>query len=190
VQIPLTVSDTSEGSVTPSLLTVTPVNWNVAQTLTVSGVDDQGDDNDVRWTIVLGALTSLDSDYNGRDPADVFVTTLDNDTAAILSVTSSTANGSYKAGDNVTISVNFSEAVKVSGIPTILLETGVPDDNATYLSGSGTDNLTFTYTVPLLATSSDLDYVNNASLSGVISSMADIRTTLRQPLKNSLPHLN
>ena len=181
VQIPLTVSDTSEGSVTPTLLTFTPVNWNVAQTLTVSGVDDQVDDNDVRWTIVLGALTSLDSDYNGRDPADVFVTTLDNDTAAILSVTSSTANGSYKAGDNVTISVNFSEAVKVSGIPTILLETGVPDDNATYLSGSGTDNLTFTYTVPLLATSSDLDYVNNASLSGVISSMADIRTTLTLP---------
>ena len=181
VQIPLTVSDTSEGSVTPTLLTFTPVNWNVAQTLTVSGVDDQVDDNDVRWTIVLGSLTSLDSDYNGRDPADVFVTTLDNDTAAILSVTSSTANGSYKAGDNVTISVNFSEAVKVSGIPTILLETGVPDDNATYLSGSGTDNFTFTYTVQPLATSSDLDYVNNASLSGVISSMADIRTTLTLP---------
>ena len=44
------------------------------------------------------------------------------------------------------------------------LETGTTDRNAVYLSGSGTDTLTFRYTVQSGDTSADLDYADPASL--------------------------
>jgi hypothetical protein len=37
VTIALTSSDTTEGTVSPASLTFTPGNWNVAQTVTVTG---------------------------------------------------------------------------------------------------------------------------------------------------------
>ena len=40
VTIALSSSDTTEGTVGPASLTFTTANWNVAQTVTVTGVDD------------------------------------------------------------------------------------------------------------------------------------------------------
>ena len=126
VQIPLTVSDTSEGSVTPTPLTFTPVNWFTTQTVTVSGRDDFVDDDNVTWTVQLGNLTSLDMDYNDLNPADIYVTTTDNDTAGItVSVPDNTSSESGQSAsltvrldsqptDNVTIpviSTNTSEGI-------------------------------------------------------------------------------
>ena len=85
VQIPLTVSDTSEGSVSPTPLTFTPVNWTTTQTVTVTGKDDFVDDDNVTWTVRLGSIVSLDTDYNGMNPTAVSVTTADNDTADLES---------------------------------------------------------------------------------------------------------
>ena len=59
-------------------------------------------------------------------------------------VTSSTANGSYKAGATVSIQVGFDENVTVTGTPQLALSSG---GTADYASGSGTSTLTFTYTV-------------------------------------------
>ena len=42
----------------------------------------------------------------------------------VSSVTSSTANGSYKVGDAISIQVTFSESVTVTGTPQLTLETG------------------------------------------------------------------
>ena len=55
VTIGLSSSDTTEGTVAPASLTFTAANWNVAQTVTVTGVDDALDDGDVAYTIVTGA---------------------------------------------------------------------------------------------------------------------------------------
>ncbi len=85
-----------------------------------------------------------------------------------MSVTSSTANGSYNAGDVITIQVQFTEAVTVNtagGSPVLTLETGTTDRNATYLSGSGSNTLTFSYTVQSGDTSADLDAIGTAALS-------------------------
>ena len=45
--IALSSSDTTEGTVGPASLTFTTANWNVAQTVTVTGVDDAVVDGDV-----------------------------------------------------------------------------------------------------------------------------------------------
>ena len=58
-------------------------NWNTAQTVTVTGVDDQIVDGNVAYTIVTAAATSSDTNYNGLNAADVAVTNTDNDTAGI-----------------------------------------------------------------------------------------------------------
>ena len=102
------------------------------------------------------------------------------------SVTASTANGSYKAGDTVAVQVVFSEVVTVSGTPQITLETGSTDRTVNYSSGSGSTTLVFTYTVQAGDTSSDLDYVATTSLalnSGTIRDAAlnDATLTLATP---------
>jgi len=80
-------------------------------------------------------------------------------------VTSSTADASYKTAQTISIQVGFSEAVTVTGTPTLLLATGSTNQSATYTSGSGTATLTFTYTVVSGDTAADLDYVATSSLS-------------------------
>ncbi len=82
----------------------------------------------------------------------------------VTGVTSSTANGSYKVGDQVSIQVGFSEAVTVSGTPQLVLETGTTDRTLDYVSGSGGTALTFTYTVQTGDTSADLDYLSTSAL--------------------------
>ncbi|MBN8524507.1 MAG: hypothetical protein J0M02_04115 [Planctomycetes bacterium] len=88
------------------------------------------------------------------------------DTAAptVLGVTSALADGSYAAGQVVPIAVSFSEAVTVSGTPTLTLETGASDAVVSYSSGSGSSTLTFTYTVAAGQNSSDLDYTATSAL--------------------------
>ncbi|MEY3636670.1 MAG: hypothetical protein RL147_1099, partial [Actinomycetota bacterium] len=105
-------------------------------------------------------------------------------TPGVTSINSSTANGSYKAGSTISIQVNFSAAVTVTGTPQLTLETGAVDRVLNYASGSGTTALTFNYTVQAGDTSADLDYVNTSSLSlngGTIRNSAAVNTTLTLP---------
>lgn len=79
VTIPISSSDTTEGTVSPTSLVFTSTNWNAAQTVTVTGVDDLIDDGDVAYTVLLGAAVSTDSSYSGLDPADVGLINVDDD---------------------------------------------------------------------------------------------------------------
>ncbi len=92
----------------------------------------------------------------------------------VLSVTSSTLNGSYGAvGLVIPIQVTFSENVNVTGVPTLELETGTTDRLATYFSGTGTTTLTFNYTISIATnpdTSADLDYTTAATLAQPVGS--------------------
>ncbi|MAI72857.1 MAG: hypothetical protein CMM01_18390, partial [Rhodopirellula sp.] len=76
-------SDTSEGTVDVSQLTFTSVNWNEAQTVTVTGVDDSVVDGSVDYSVVLGVAVTSDSNYSGLDPADVSLSNADDDIATL-----------------------------------------------------------------------------------------------------------
>ncbi len=82
----------------------------------------------------------------------------------VAPVTSAAANGSYGVGSVITLTVAFNETVIVTGTPTLLLETGAIDRNATYSGGSGTSTLSFQYTVQAGDTSADLDQVSASAL--------------------------
>ncbi len=82
----------------------------------------------------------------------------------VTSVSSTAANGSYKIDDVIPITITFSQSVTVTSTPQITLETGGTDAVVDYASGSGSNTLTFNYTVASGHVSSDLDYVGTGSL--------------------------
>ena len=102
----------------------------------------------------------------------------------ITNVTSTTNDGTYKSGDVIAITVTFSEVVNVvttNGTPTLTLETGDSDASVNYASGSGSNTLTFNYTIADGQNSSDLDYASTSALalnSGTIKDVAGNGATL------------
>lgn len=79
VTIPIESSNSLEGTVSTASVTFTPGNWDVPQTVTVTGVDDASDDGNVNYTVLVGAASSADLDYQGINPRDVTVSSVDND---------------------------------------------------------------------------------------------------------------
>ena len=69
---------------------------------------------------------------------------IDTTAPAVTSVVASPGTGTQLPGDSVTITVKMSEAVTVGGVPTLSLNDG---GSAKYIGGSGTNTLTFKYTV-------------------------------------------
>ncbi|WP_321468191.1 Ig-like domain-containing protein [Halarcobacter sp.] len=83
---------------------------------------------------------------------------------SITNVTSTAANGSYKVGDTIAVTIIFNESVTVTGTPQLKLETGTTDRTINYTSGNGTNTLTFNYTVQNGDTTNELDYTSTSSL--------------------------
>ena len=83
VVIPLSVNDATEASIDKTSLTFTPANWNTPQIVTVKGVNDDLDDGNQVFTVLVQAATSADPVYNGRDASDVSGTNNDNDTTGV-----------------------------------------------------------------------------------------------------------
>ena len=79
VTIGLSSSDVTEGTVSPLSVTFTPANWSAAQTVTVTGSDDQLDDGDQAFMVITGNASSVDISYSGMTVLDVSVINLNND---------------------------------------------------------------------------------------------------------------
>ncbi len=94
-----------------------------------------------------------------------FTTGTDTTAPLVTQVSASNLNGTWVAGDTIYVRVKFSEVVTVAGgTPTLQLETGATDRNATYVSGSGSDTLIFAYTVQAQDSSADLNYLSTGAL--------------------------
>ena len=112
---------------------------------------------------------------------------IDSATPTISAVTSTTADGSYNAGDIIMITINFSEPVYVSGTPQLTLETvDTSAAVAEYSGGSGDTTLTFSYTIASGDNSNDLGYASTSALalnSGTILDGAEnpANLTLAEP---------
>ena len=117
VTIPLSV-DTTEGSLSASSVVFTSGNWNVTQTITVTGVDDSIQDGNMQYQVTTGSITSTDSDYNGIDPDDVTLTNSDDDTDSItVSPTTGTtteAQGGTGSTQLIAVQLNTQPAADVS----------------------------------------------------------------------------
>src|SRR5262249_45454959 len=81
--------------------------------------------------------------------------------AAVTNVASPTADGTYGLGAPIDITVQFTKSVDVTGTPQLTLNSG---GTAQYLSGSGTNTLTFHYVVGSGENSLDLGYTSTSAL--------------------------
>lgn len=87
VIIPISVVDTTEGSVSITEVVIANADWNVWQQVTVTGVDDDLDDGDQNYFIALGDPTSTDPIYDALDDSDtpdVGFINMDDDSSDII----------------------------------------------------------------------------------------------------------
>src|SRR5207237_1139724 len=136
VTIPISSSNTAEGTVSVASLTFTSANWNVAQTVTVTGVNDFIDDGDIAYTAVTAAATSTDGNYSGMNAADVSVTNADDADITYTAVTAAATstdplyNTRNAADVSVTNTDNDTAGITVS--PTSGLTTTEAGGTATF----------------------------------------------------------
>ncbi|MEG4494677.1 DUF4347 domain-containing protein, partial [Microcoleus sp. D3_18_C4] len=116
-----------------------------------------------------GTTANYTTDRTNNTTSSVFSSAIEtanitiNPVPTITSVTSTTANGSYGIGTNIDITVQFSQIVNVTGTPQLSLAGATPV--ASYLSGTGSNTLTFRYVVAAGDSSADLDYLSTTALS-------------------------
>ena len=110
-------SDTTEGTVTPASLTFTPADWNSAQQVTVTGVNDDVIDGPVGILIVTAPAVSSDTTYSGKNADDVSVTNTDND-ATTVSIAATDPSGSEPGTDDglFTVSLDGGKLAPPGGI--------------------------------------------------------------------------
>ena len=72
VELVLTSSDLTEGSV-QATVTFSPLNWNIPQIITVTGLPDPVpiQDGAINYQIITGAVSSTDANYNSIDPTTI-----------------------------------------------------------------------------------------------------------------------
>lgn len=135
VSIALSSSNPAEGTVSPSQVTFTTLNWNAPQTVTVTGQDDAAPDGNVAYTIITDPATSADATYDGVDPPDVSVTNVDDETAGIT--VSPISRATTEAGGQATFTVTLNAA------PTADVTIGLSSSDPTEGTSSAS-SLTFT----------------------------------------------
>ncbi len=112
VVIPVSISDTSEGSIVVTDITITPDNWNnaLANELTIGGVDDHLIDGDISYTLVTGDPVSTDPAYDALSASDVSnpsLTNEDDDEATIAIMETGGSTAVEEGGDTDTVTVQI-----------------------------------------------------------------------------------
>ncbi|MDT9547768.1 MAG: Ig-like domain-containing protein, partial [Chlorobium phaeovibrioides] len=145
------------------------IAYLVKNTLDVSGVASITGVEDSQWNSVSITTTDTDTTLSASGLADgtyVVYTTdaagnlssvttnsvlIDSTAPSVSSVAISGATGkennTLNAGDVVSVTVTMSESVTVTGTPQLTIEVGSASRTASYVSGSGSSALVFTYSV-------------------------------------------
>jgi hypothetical protein len=154
VTIDLTVGSPTNGSLSQSSLTFDASDWNVPQTVTVTGLDSFMTSPSVTYQIT-GTATSSDANYNGMAMAPVVVTNTEASSVSSTSVVSSanpdvygqavtltaTVSGGPLAG-TLTGTVTFYDGA--TALATVALSGGSAAFTASGLS-AGNHNITVSY---------------------------------------------
>ncbi|MEC8255758.1 MAG: hypothetical protein VX004_09835, partial [SAR324 cluster bacterium] len=137
VTVAINKSNNAEISASPATVTFTPSNWNVAQTVTISAVEDTSVDGDKDTTFTVGVSASGDSNYSAVADASVPVRVIDSATGPI-------SNLSATAG----LQLNTLTWSKPSGTTSYTLywstSSPVTTGSGNYTISSG-DTLTYTH---------------------------------------------
>ncbi|MBT4121304.1 MAG: hypothetical protein HOA57_03575 [Candidatus Magasanikbacteria bacterium] len=179
-------TSTADISLSTTTLTFTTANWDTAQTVTVTAVDDSLDEDSESVTISHIA-SGGDGNYDGISISDVTVTVTDDDTAGVtisditMSVTEGGSTDNYTAvlasepTDNVTIALLASGAdasISTSSIIFTSANWNTPVTVTVTATDDSTVELSETVTITHTATSDDTNY-DAISISDVVATVTD-----------------
>ena len=175
VTVSITGLDATENSLSSDTLTFTTANWNTAQTVTITGVDDTLLDGDI--TTTLTATANNAGGYAGTETSTVTVKNTDDDTNGISITQTGTTDGSgnlltTEAGSTSTFTVALNTQ------PTDTVTVSITGLDATENSLSS-DTLTFTTANWNTAQTVTITGVDDTLLDG------DITTTLTATANNA-----
>ncbi len=77
VLVPVKIDDATEATVDVTSLTYNALNWNIAQRVVVTGIDDNTKDGDQTFNLVLGPTNSTEALFNGLPPQNIQLTNVD-----------------------------------------------------------------------------------------------------------------
>jgi hypothetical protein len=128
-------SDTGEVTTGSSTVTFTTNNWNTAQTVTLTGVNDDVDDGNVNSTITVAVVDgSSSNEFDNVADQSFTVANTDNDDAAFTVATSAT---NVNEGATVTLTV----VLKTAPTTNVMIDISTSDDTELTV---GSVTLTFT----------------------------------------------
>ena len=131
VTVTIASQDTTEGTVAPTRPIFTSTNWNMAQTVSVTGVEDNINDGPVTWTIWLNP-SSTDTNYFSQETGMGGMTMSPRLRKEVLVITTDS--------DLPTVTLAVS--------PTSITENGGEATVTAELSGQSTEAVTLTVTTP------------------------------------------
>ena len=151
VSIDIGAPDASEGSVDTATVVFNAANYNIAQTVTVTGLDDALADGDVMYTLSNGPAVSGDGAYSGLAVDDVDVTNQDDESVGFtVSPTEVTVSEDGTVTATVDINLNVplgvGESVDLPISSSNVLVATVDTANLTFTDADGTSPQTITVT--------------------------------------------
>ena len=200
VTIPLRSSAPSEGTAAPGILTFTAANWDVPQTVTVTGADDAIQDGTTSYTIVTDVASSADPKYGGMNAADVSVTNADDGDRAGIAISPTSGLTTTEAGGRATFTVVLQSEPTASVTITLSSTSGTEGavrpslvfkpanwDRPQTVTVTGIDDSVddgdVAYTIVTAASSTDPDYdgrdVSDISLINIDDDTAGVTITPR-----------
>ena len=137
VDLVLTSSDLTEGSV-QATVTFSPLNWNIPQIITVTGLPDPVpiQDGAINYQIITGAVSSTDTDYSAIDPTTIDdvaminqdldgvgieLTVLPDSSTAFVSTSKKSDNSTDESGNSLIVEFNLTTLPLFSADVTIPL---------------------------------------------------------------------
>jgi Domain of unknown function (DUF4347)/Cadherin-like/Right handed beta helix region len=171
VTINLSLSDTTEASLSQTAVVFTPLNWASAVTITATGLNDTFVDGNISYSILTSTALSTDLNYSGMAVADVALSNTDNDTVNLIYVDtlSDTVNGDTSSIE--TLVSNMGSDGRIS------LREAILASNATANGSGGADRILFNLTgsgnrviniTSALPTISDALAIDGQSLNGYV----------------------
>jgi hypothetical protein len=144
--VEISVSSGAQAAAAPAMLTFTPLNWFMAQTVTVTAADDaiaEGAHGDT----VTHVAASSDPDYNGVAVASVSVAITDNDTATLVVTESGGSTAVTEAGATDTYTIVLTSEPTADVTVTVTGDADVSGSPGTLTFTSANWNVAQTVTV-------------------------------------------
>jgi hypothetical protein len=134
VTVNILSTNTSEGTVNINVLTFTSSNWNVAQSIIVTGVDDLIDDGNVSFDVTFSTANSADVTYAALNSSSYAAVNLDDDATVTSPQDQQICKSEGLSGVNFILANEGSEIISIIAVSS---NQSVIDDADITLNDSG-----------------------------------------------------